>query len=125
MPSALCPSVLSPFCPSALSPRHPLPRRSKHVHWQRARRADDCCSACRNVPTRPDHDGARAGDHGHRAPFFAEFLTGVRTEALSRGIRKEIVDAALEVEEPMPIVLERDRTQAETSCRSKPTSPAG
>ena len=47
-------------------------------------------------------------------PSFADFLAGVRTEALSRGIRKDIVEAALEVEEPMPIVLERDRAQAET-----------
>jgi membrane-bound lytic murein transglycosylase B len=47
-------------------------------------------------------------------PSFADFLAGVRTEALSRGIRKDIVDAALDIEEPMPIVLERDRAQAET-----------
>ena len=47
-------------------------------------------------------------------PSFAEFLAGIRNEALARGIRKEIVEAALEIEEPMPIVLERDRAQAET-----------
>src|SRR5436190_24158037 len=48
-------------------------------------------------------------------PTFAEWLTAVRAEALSRGIRAEIVDAALaDVTEPQPIILERDRAQAET-----------
>lgn len=48
-------------------------------------------------------------------PAFADWLEGVRSEALTRGIRQEIVDQALSnIEEPMPIVLERDRTQAET-----------
>jgi membrane-bound lytic murein transglycosylase B len=48
-------------------------------------------------------------------PSFSEWLAGVRTEALSRGIRQEIVDAALsDVHEPMPVILERDRAQAET-----------
>ena len=48
-------------------------------------------------------------------PSFSEWLAGVRTEALSRGIKEEIVDEALsEVVEPLPVILERDRTQAET-----------
>ncbi len=48
-------------------------------------------------------------------PPFAEWLDGVRTEALSRGIRADVVTEALaDIEEPMPVVLERDRTQAET-----------
>jgi membrane-bound lytic murein transglycosylase B len=48
-------------------------------------------------------------------PSFAEWLDGVRIEALSRGIREEIVRNALaDVQEPLPVVLERDRTQAET-----------
>jgi membrane-bound lytic murein transglycosylase B len=47
-------------------------------------------------------------------PSFADFLAGVRTEALSRGIRQETLDAALaNVDEPVPVVIERDRTQAE------------
>jgi peptidoglycan lytic transglycosylase B len=47
-------------------------------------------------------------------PAFSDWLHDVRAEALSRGIRQEIVDAALAgVEEPLPVVLERDRTQAE------------
>src|SRR5438045_6728429 len=47
-------------------------------------------------------------------PSFSEWLAGVRTEALSRGIREEIVDEALGgVEEPLPVVIERDRSQAE------------
>jgi membrane-bound lytic murein transglycosylase B len=46
---------------------------------------------------------------------FVEWLAGVKAEAISRGIRQEIVDQALaNVEEPLPVVLERDRTQAET-----------
>ena len=48
-------------------------------------------------------------------PSFAEWLAGVRTEALARGVREEIVDAALaDVTEPQPTILERDRSQAET-----------
>lgn len=47
-------------------------------------------------------------------PPFAEWLDGVRADALARGIRPEIVDEALAtVTEPEPTVLERDRTQAE------------
>src|SRR5215470_15252459 len=47
-------------------------------------------------------------------PSFAEFLAGIRTEALSRGIRPEIVDSALAgIEEPSAVVIERDRSQAE------------
>ena len=47
-------------------------------------------------------------------PSFAEWLAGVRAEALSRSIRQEVVDQALgQIDEPLPIVLERDRTQAE------------
>ncbi|MCU1386048.1 MAG: hypothetical protein JWL71_4745 [Acidobacteria bacterium] len=48
-------------------------------------------------------------------PSFAEWLAGVRAEALARGLHAEIVDAALaDVTEPQPIILERDRAQAET-----------
>src|SRR6185503_10304750 len=48
-------------------------------------------------------------------PSFAEFLDGVRQEALARGIKQEVLDAALaDVQEPVASVIERDRTQAET-----------
>ena len=48
-------------------------------------------------------------------PTFAEWLTGVRAEAIARGMRGEVVDAALaDVTEPQPVILERDRSQAET-----------
>jgi peptidoglycan lytic transglycosylase B len=48
-------------------------------------------------------------------PSFSEWLAGVRQEALSRGIRQDVLDAALDdVQEPLPIILERDRAQAET-----------
>ena len=48
-------------------------------------------------------------------PSFAEWLAGVRADAIARGIREEIVDAALAgVTEPQPVILERDRSQAET-----------
>jgi membrane-bound lytic murein transglycosylase B len=48
-------------------------------------------------------------------PSFEEFLNGVRAEALERGIREEILDQALAtVEAPLAIVIERDRTQAES-----------
>src|SRR5262245_44609223 len=48
-------------------------------------------------------------------PSFSEWLATVRAEALTRGIRQDIVDEALSnIDEPVPIVLERDRAQAET-----------
>jgi membrane-bound lytic murein transglycosylase B len=48
-------------------------------------------------------------------PSFAEWLAGVRAEAISRGVKSEIVDEALaDVTEPQPVILERDRAQAET-----------
>jgi membrane-bound lytic murein transglycosylase B len=48
-------------------------------------------------------------------PSFAEFLAGIRSEALARGIRAEILDAALaNIEEPSAVIIERDRTQAES-----------
>jgi membrane-bound lytic murein transglycosylase B len=47
-------------------------------------------------------------------PSFAEFLDGIRTEALARGIRAEVVAQALAgIEEPSAVVIERDRSQAE------------
>jgi membrane-bound lytic murein transglycosylase B len=45
---------------------------------------------------------------------FTEWLDGVRTEARARGIRQEIIDAAFaDATEPLKIVIERDRAQAE------------
>jgi membrane-bound lytic murein transglycosylase B len=44
---------------------------------------------------------------------FPTWLAGVRSEALARGIKEETVSAALGHVEPLPIVLERDRAQAE------------
>jgi membrane-bound lytic murein transglycosylase B len=46
-------------------------------------------------------------------PSFSEWLEALRAEALDRGIRPEIVKGALDRLEPLPIVIERDRTQAE------------
>ncbi len=47
-------------------------------------------------------------------PSFAEWLDGVRVEALARGIREDVVESALaNIEEPMPVVIERDRAQSE------------
>ncbi len=47
-------------------------------------------------------------------PAFADWLRDVRQEALSRGIRQDVVDEALGgLDEPLPVVLERDRAQAE------------
>jgi membrane-bound lytic murein transglycosylase B len=45
---------------------------------------------------------------------FNAWLGGVRAEALARGIRQEIVERALgDLEEPVAVVLERDRAQTE------------
>jgi membrane-bound lytic murein transglycosylase B len=56
--------------------------------------------------------GPRAQD---TRPSFSEWLAGVKADALARGIRQDVVDEALAtVEEPVPVVIERDRAQAET-----------
>jgi membrane-bound lytic murein transglycosylase B len=47
------------------------------------------------------------------AQDFATFLSGVREEALARGISPAVVDAALTNLEPSPTVIQRDQTQAE------------
>lgn len=46
-------------------------------------------------------------------PPFDEWLSGVRAEALTLGIREATVDQALTGLEQVPMVIERDRTQAE------------
>src|SRR5687767_2551520 len=46
-------------------------------------------------------------------PPFDVWLAELRAEAGTRGIRPEILDAAFERVEPVPQVLERDRTQTE------------
>jgi membrane-bound lytic murein transglycosylase B len=48
-------------------------------------------------------------------PAFSDWLAEVRSEAIARGIRAEVIDQAFaDVEEPLPVILERDRAQAET-----------
>jgi len=62
------------------------------------------------VPARAAQTAEPAPDR----PPFAEWLAGLRTEAIRRGVRAEIVDQALAgIEEPQPIIIERDRSQAE------------
>src|SRR5262245_20370283 len=46
-------------------------------------------------------------------PPFDVWLSELRTEAETRGIRAEVLDLALTGIEPVPQILERDRTQAE------------
>jgi membrane-bound lytic murein transglycosylase B len=46
-------------------------------------------------------------------PAFDVWLTELRAEALTRGIRPEILEAALADVQPVDQILERDRTQAE------------
>jgi membrane-bound lytic murein transglycosylase B len=63
------------------------------------------------------HDGlpSQSKDEPAARASFSEFLDGIRKEAIERGIPQEVVDSALSnIEEPLPVVLERDRTQAET-----------
>jgi membrane-bound lytic murein transglycosylase B len=44
---------------------------------------------------------------------FADWLMQLRKDALARGITEKTVDSALAGVEPLPVVVERDRTQAE------------
>lgn len=47
-------------------------------------------------------------------PPFAEWLTAFRTDAVARGLQAATVDAALTGLEPLEVVVQRDRSQAET-----------
>lgn len=46
-------------------------------------------------------------------PPFDQWLTGLRAEAKTRGISDATLEAALTGLEPLPVVIERDRSQAE------------
>ncbi|MEW5982289.1 MAG: lytic murein transglycosylase [Acidobacteriota bacterium] len=59
--------------------------------------------------------GANAVGSAQEQPSFDDWLAALRTEALGRGISERTVTAALGGIEPLPIVLERDRAQAETT----------
>jgi membrane-bound lytic murein transglycosylase B len=59
--------------------------------------------------------GVTAHTQDDPRPSFAEWLTAVRAEALDRGISPEVIEQALgDIPEPLPVVLDRDRSQAET-----------
>jgi membrane-bound lytic murein transglycosylase B len=45
---------------------------------------------------------------------FDDFMAGLRTEAAAKGISQATIDAALTGIEPLPVAVERDRTQPET-----------
>ena len=62
------------------------------------------------VENTPAPAAAPAATH----PSFTEWLDGVRAEAVQRGIRQEVIDAAFaDATEPLQVVIERDRAQAE------------
>ena len=66
------------------------------------------------LAVRTAQDPPPTSQDASQRPSFNEWLTGVRSEALSRGIRQDVVDAALSgVVEPLAVVIERDRAQAE------------
>ena len=46
-------------------------------------------------------------------PPFADFVAQLKTQAIERGISKETADAAFDNLEALPVVVERDRSQAE------------
>jgi membrane-bound lytic murein transglycosylase B len=54
-----------------------------------------------------------ATEQASERPPFPDWLKGVREEAIAAGISAATVDAAFNGLEPLPIVVERDRTQAE------------
>lgn len=47
-------------------------------------------------------------------PDFAEFVTTLKTQALAAGVSAATIDSALTGLEPLEVVVERDRSQAET-----------
>ena len=69
---------------------------------------------CATVATARAQDPA-AIPPGPALPPFDQWLSELRTEALSRGIRQDVVDAAFADIQPVDSILDRDRTQAEFS----------
>ena len=59
------------------------------------------------------HGQPPAQDPAAPPPPFDQWLAALREEALTKGISRRTVDAALGAIEPLPVVVERDRTQAE------------
>jgi membrane-bound lytic murein transglycosylase B len=72
--------------------------------------------ALQQTPPPPAEPAATPSDPQEPTrPSFSEWLAELRNEAIARGLSEETVDKALAtVDEPMPVVLERDRAQAET-----------
>jgi membrane-bound lytic murein transglycosylase B len=56
---------------------------------------------------------AQAQEIAADRPSFDEWVASIRTVALARGIRPETLDVAFADLAPLPVVVERDRTQAE------------
>ena len=65
------------------------------------------------VPAAPVVPGAPIAPPTVPQPPFDEWLKTLRDEAKTRGIKDATLDAAFAGLEPLPVVLERDRTQAE------------
>jgi len=63
-------------------------------------------------PSNPAASTQPAAPAAPAAPF-PEWLEGVRADALARGIKPETVQQAFAALDPLPVVVERDRTQAE------------
>jgi membrane-bound lytic murein transglycosylase B len=72
-------------------------------------------SAAPQQPTTPQDAAPIAPVPPLPLPPFDEWLTELRAEAATRGIRPEIIERALSGIEPVAQILERDRTQAEFS----------
>ncbi len=65
---------------------------------------------CLAVVGATPQDGAPASSS---TPGFAAWLEVLRADALARGISRQTLDEALREVAPLPVVVERDRTQAE------------
>ena len=76
------------------------------------------CQACARSEPRPATSRTRSTPsirRNRRGPRSPNGSPKCAAEAIARGLREEIVDEALAtVDEPLPVVLERDRAQAET-----------
>jgi membrane-bound lytic murein transglycosylase B len=68
--------------------------------------------AQQTAPTGPEQEPPPVAQPPSPQPFDA-WLAEVRAEALTRGIRPEVLDAAFTDLQPVTQILERDRTQAE------------
>lgn len=113
--AALLPALLAAVSIGAARQQPPLPPAPQEQQQpQQTAPEQDVPPPAGSEPAATGQDSPSAPAATGTRPSFADFLEGIRAEARSRGISEPTILAALSgIEEPVPTVIERDRSQAE------------